>query len=99
MKAAKKRQTRSLAALFVSLLPLAALVPVFLNAVLPDGVRIAWAVCNSVLVPAGLLLSVLCVKDKERRSAASILSTAISAALALLMLGIVAFALASGLLR
>ena len=94
MEATKKLQKLSLAALIVSLLPLATLVPVFLKITLPDGVRTVWAVCNIVLALTGLLLSVICVKSEESRSAINIMSTIISVALVLMIVGIVALALA-----
>lgn len=93
MEVTKKLQKLSLAALIVSLLPLATLVPVFLKITLPDGVRTVWAICNIVLALAGLLLSVICVKSEDSRSAVNIMSTVISVALVLMMLGIVALAL------
>ena len=93
MEVTKKLQKLSLAALIVSLLPLATLVPVFLKITLPDGVRMVWAICNIVLALAGLLLSVICVKSEESRSAVNILSTIISLVLVLMMLGIVALAM------
>ena len=96
MEVTKKLQKLSLAALIVSLLPLATLVPVFLKITLPDGVRTVWAVCNIVLVLAGLSLSVICVKS---RSGVNILSTIISVVLALMMLGIVALALVLNFLQ
>ena len=99
MEATKKLQKLSLAALIVSLLPLATLVPVFLKITLPDGVRTVWAVCNIVLVLSGLLLSVICVKSEESRSAINIMSTVISVALVLMMLGIVALALVLNFLQ
>ena len=99
MEATKKLQKLSLAALLVSLLPLATLVPVFLKITLPDGARTVWAVCNIVLALAGLLLSVICVKSEESRSAINIMSTLISVALALMMLGIAAFALVLNFLQ
>ena len=99
MEVTKKLQKLSLAALIVSLLPLATLVPVFLKITLPDGVRMVWAVCNIVLALAGLLLSVVCVKSEESRSAVNIMSTVISVALVLMMLGIVALALVLNFLQ
>ena len=99
MEVTKKLQKLSLAALIVSLLPLATLVPVFLKITLPDGVRTVWAVCNIVLVLSGLLLSLVCVKSAKSRSTVNILSTIISAALVLMMLGIVALALALNFLQ
>ncbi|MCI8566458.1 MAG: hypothetical protein HFI39_09120 [Lachnospiraceae bacterium] len=99
MEATKKLQKLSLAALIVSLLPLATLVPVFLKNTLPDGERMDWAICNIVLALAGLLLSVICVKSEESRSAVNIMSTVISVALVLMMLGIVALALVLNFLQ
>ena len=96
MEAAKKL---SLTALTISLLPLAALIPVFLKITLPDGVRTIWAVCNVVLVLTGFLPSLICVKNEKSRCIVSILSTIISAALLLIMLGITAFALVLNYLR
>ena len=99
MEVTKKLQKLSLAALIVSLLPLATLVPVFLKITLPDGVRTVWAVCNIVLALAGLLSSLVCVKSEESRSAVNIMSTVISVALVLMMLGIVALAMALNFLQ
>ena len=99
MEVTKKLQKLSLAALIVSLLPLATLVPVFLKITLPDGVRMVWAICNIVLVLSGLLLSVICVKSEESRSAVNIMSSVISVALVLMMLGIVALALVLNFLQ
>ena len=99
MEVTKKLQKLSLAALIVSLLPLATLVPVFLKITLPDGVRMIWAICNIVLALTGLLLSVICVKSEESRSAVNIMSTVISVALVLMMVGIVALALVLNFLQ
>ena len=99
MEITKKFQKLSLAALIVSLLPLATLVPVFLKITLPDGVRMVWAICNIVLALTGLLFSVICVKSEESRSAINIMSTVISVALVLIMLGIVALALVLNFLQ
>ena len=99
MEITKKLQKLSLAALIVSLLPLATLVPVFLNVTLPDGVRSVWAIVNIASALAGLLLSVICVKSEESRSAVNIMSTIISVILLLMMLGIVALALVLNFLQ
>ena len=99
MEVTKSKQKLSLAALIVSLLPLLTLVPVLLKITLPDGVRTVWAVCNIALVLAGLPLSLVCVKSEESRSAVNIVSTLISVALALLMLGVAALTLILNLLR
>lgn len=99
MEVEKKLQKLSLAALMISVLPLATLIPVFLKITLPDGVRTVWAVCNIVLVLSGLLLSVVCVKSEESRSIVNIMSTIISVVLVLMMLGIVALALVLNFLQ
>ena len=49
----KKFQSVSIAALIVSILPLAALAPSLLHLSLSDGVRTAWAGANIVFCPAG----------------------------------------------
>ena len=49
----KKLQSVSIAALIVSILPLAALAPSLLHLSLSDGVRTAWAGANVVFCPAG----------------------------------------------
>ena len=92
MEITKKLQKLSLAALMISLLPLATLVPVSLKVTLPDGIRTVWAICNIILALAGLLLSVICVKSEESRSLVNIMSTIISVVLVLMMLGIIALA-------
>ncbi len=99
METTKKIQKLSLAALIVSLLPLATLVPVFLKVTLPDGVRSIWAIVNIVSALAGLLLSVICVKSEESRSIVNIMSTIISTLLVLMILGIVVLALFMSFLR
>ena len=89
----KKLQSVSIAALIVSILPLAALIPSFLHLSLSDGIRTVWAGANIVCVLLGLILSVVCVRSKESRSLINIASTAISVFWALLMVGIVVLAL------
>lgn len=64
----KKFQSVSIAALIVSILPLAALAPSLLHLSLSDGVRTAWAGANVVFVLLGLILSVVCVRSRESRS-------------------------------
>ena len=51
----KKLQSVSIAALIVSILPLAALAPSLLHLSLSDGVRTAWAGANIVFVLLGLI--------------------------------------------
>lgn len=99
MEITKKLQKLSLAALVVSLLPLATLIPVFLKITLPDGIRTIWAICNIVFVLSGLLLSVVCVKSEESRSAVNLMSTIISVVLVLMMIGIAALALVLNVLQ
>ena len=89
----KKLQSISIAALIVSILPLATLIPSFLHLSLADGVRTIWAGANIVFVLLGLILSVVCVRNKESRSIINIVSTAISVFWLLLMVGVVALAL------
>jgi len=89
----KKLQSISIAALIVSILPLATLIPSFLHLSLADGVRTVWAGANIVFVLLGLILSVVCVRNRESRSVINIVSTAISVFWLLLMVGIVALAL------
>ena len=57
----KKFQNISIAALIISVLPLATLIPVFLQIVLPDGLRTVWGCVNIVCVIIGLCLSIICV--------------------------------------
>ena len=89
----KKFQNISIAALIISVLPLATLIPVFLQIVLPDGLRTVWGGVNIVCVIMGLCLSVICVKNNESRSLINIISTIISGLLLLLVSGIIVLAL------
>ena len=89
----KKLQSISIAALIVRILPLATLIPSFLHLSLADGIRTVWAGANIVFVLLGLILSVVCVRNRESRSVINIVSTAISVFWLLLMVGIVALAL------
>lgn len=89
----KKHKKLSVAALCISLLPLATFIPVLMKITLSDTVRNIWAGGNIVCVALSLLLSVICVKSKENRSAINIVSTVISSAWGVMMAGIVALAL------
>lgn len=89
----KKLQSISIAALIVSILPLATLIPSFMHLSLANGIRTVWAGANIVFVLLGLILSVVCVRNKDSRSIINIVSTAISVFWLLLMVGIVALAL------
>lgn len=89
----KKRKTLSMAALIVSILPAATLVPVFLKITLPERVNTVWAGVNVASVVAGFILSGICVRSDESRSPVNIASTVISAFWRLLMMGMVVLAL------
>lgn len=89
----KKRKTLSMAALIVSILPTATLVPVFLKITLPEGVNTVWAGVNVASAVAGFILSGICVRSDESRSPVNIASTLISAFWCLLMMGMVVLAL------
>ena len=89
----KKLKPLSVAALVISVLPLATLIPSFLEITLSDGVRSIWAGANILFAVLGLVLSIICVHNKDSRSIVNILSTAISSLWLLLMIGIVALAL------
>ncbi len=88
----KKLQSISIAALIVSILPLATLVPSFLHLSLSDGIRTVWAGASIVLCSGSDAFGSLCA-DQGSRSVINIVSTAISAFWLLLMVGIVALAL------
>ena len=94
----KKLQKMSLAALIISVLPLATFIPALLHITLTDGGRSVWAVANILSVFVGLTLSIVCVKSRESRSAVNMISTILSGFWLLLMGGIFAFALLHHLL-
>lgn len=89
----RKLKPLSVVALIVSVLPLATLIPSFLKITLSDGVRSMWAGANILFVVLGLVLSIICIRNKNSRSIVNVLSTAISALWLLLMIGIVVLAL------
>lgn len=89
----KPLQGCSIAALLLSLLPLAALLPSRCNFSVPDGVRTLWACANIVFVLLGLSLSLLCVRSKESRSAINVAAAAVSSFWLLLMAALLALAL------
>jgi hypothetical protein len=89
----RKLQKVSGAALIVSVLPLATLIPVLLKITLSDGVRSIWAGANIVFVLVGLCLSIVCVRSRKSRSVVNIASTTISIFWVLLMAGIAVLAL------
>ncbi len=89
----KKLQKLSVAALIISILPLMTFIPVLLHITLTDGVRSIWAGANILSVFAGLILSIICVKNRESRNVVNIISTIISSFWGLLMGGMVVLAL------
>ena len=89
----KKLQKLSVAALIISVLPLATFIPVLFQITLTDGVRSVWAGLNILSVFTGVILSIICVKSRNSRSMVNIASTIISSFLVLLMGGIIALAL------
>lgn len=89
----KKLKNLSVVALIISVLPLATLLPIFLKITLSDGIRSVWEGANIVFVLVGMILSIICVRSKESRSAVNITSTVISFFWLLLMAGIVVLAL------
>lgn len=95
----KKLKTLNTTALAASLLPAAALIPVFLKITLIDGVRTVWAGANIVFILLGLLLSILCVRSKESRRTINVISLVISFLWLLLIAGIVGLAIALNLAR
>ncbi len=89
----KKLQKLSMAALVVSVLPLATFLPTLFQITLSEGARGVWAGANIVFVLAALFLSIICVRSSESRSAVNIISTAISVLWVLMILGAVVLAL------
>ena len=85
--------------LIISIVPLATLIPVFLNITLAEGVRTVWACTNIACVVVSLVLSIICAKSVESRSVVTIISIVISGFLGLLMLGIVALTLVFNVVR
>ena len=77
----------------MSILPVATLIPTFFKITLPDGVRTILAGINIIFVLLGLLLSVVCVRNKESRSTVNIISMVVSVLWILMMAGIVVLAL------
>lgn len=84
----KRLQKLSAAALIISILPLAAFIPMLFHITLSDNVRSILAGVNIFSVFLGLVLSVICVKNRNSRSVINILSTVISSFWIVLMCGI-----------
>lgn len=89
----KRYQKLSMAALVISVLPLATFIPVLFHITLADGVRAVWAGANIFSVFVGLILSIICVKNQNSRNMVNILSTIISSLWVVLMGGMIALAL------
>ena len=89
----KKMKSLSMVALIVSIPPAATLIPALFQMTPPDGVRTILAGLNIVFVLLGLLLSVICVRNKESRSIVNIISTVVSILWIVMMVGIVVLAL------
>lgn len=89
----KKLQKLSVAALMISILPLATFVPTLFQITLADNVRSILAGINIFSVLLGLVLSVICVKNRDSRSMVNIISTVISSFWIMLMCGIVVLSL------
>ncbi len=89
----KHLQKLSVAALIISVLPLATFIPILLNITLTDGVQSIWAGVNIFSVIVGLILSIICVKNRDSRSTINVISTIVSGFWLLMMIGIVALAL------
>ena len=89
----KKLQKLSAAAFIFSLLPLAAFVPAVFHISLEDHVRFILVGVNIFSVFLGLVLSVICVKNRGGRSMITIISAVLSGFWTVLMCGIAALAL------
>lgn len=89
----KHLQKLSIVALIISVLPLATLIPVLLNITLTDGLQSIWAGVNIFSAIVGLILSIICVKNRNSRSTINVVSTIVSGIWVLMMVGIVALAL------
>lgn len=89
----RKLQKLSVVALIISILPLATFVPTLFNMELTDKVRSIWAGVNIFSVFGGLILSIICVKNRDSRSMINIISTVISSFWIMLMCGIVILSL------
>lgn len=95
----KKYKGLSMAALVFSILPLATFIPILLRVTLSDSVRTIWSGANVVCVIMGLILSIICVKSSESRSAVNVISTVMSAFWVLLIAGMLAMALLLNILH
>lgn len=89
----RKLQRLSATALIFSILPLAAFVPTLFHITLEDNVRSVLAGVNIFSVLLGLVLSMICVRNRDSRSMINIISTVISGFWIVLMCSIVILSL------
>ncbi|WP_027399990.1 hypothetical protein [Anaerovorax odorimutans] len=89
----EKIQKLGIAALIISILPLATFVPVLFKITLSDVVRNIWSGVNIVFAFTALCLSVICIRISKRRNIINIISIVISIFWVMILLGIVALAL------
>lgn len=87
------KQILSRVALLVSIFPMAALIPSWLHINVSNGINSVWAGVNVICVLLGFILSIICIKDREKSSLISIISTIISSIWILLMAGIFVLAI------
>lgn len=88
----RKFKKLSTAAVVVSLIPLATFIPSILNITLSNGVRTVWASVNIMAALIGFVLSAICVKKRDSRSAVNIIGMVISSIWLLLICGILVLA-------
>lgn len=95
----KRLNNLSAAALIAALLPLASFIPILFNMTLTDNIRFIWAGVNILSVLLGLVLSIICVKNRSSQSIINIISTAVSCFFLILMSGIAALAVLLNFLK
>lgn len=88
----KKYYKLSIATLIISIMPLMTFIPIIFQIPLLANVRGMWAGANMLFVMLGFILSVICVKSKESRSAVNIVAMLVSIFWVLLIIGIVGLA-------
>lgn len=94
----KRLKKLSVIALVISVLPLVTFIPALLNITLSDEVRSVWAGVNILSILIGFILSVVCVKNHDSRSAVNIIGVIISSLWILLICGILALAVVINLI-
>ncbi|GLB31761.1 hypothetical protein LAD12857_36840 [Lacrimispora amygdalina] len=88
----KKFQKLSIAALIISVLPLATFIPILFKFTLSGGIQGIWSAANMVFVLLGLCLSIVCVRNSESRSAVNIIAMIISILWVLMVAGFITLA-------